>query len=222
MNRSFIFIILVIIVSLAFTLNSCSRVGTGEVGIVLDFNRQIKDKAIVNEWEFHLLDTLIIVDSTQIRVPILNAKAKDIDGILFVDIDAQITYNIIEENAPQFFKLTKELDTVEGNQTLGFRVVSKEAKNALVKSFTHFKAMQASTDKAQIEAKTLQMLTEELDRRFPNTFTITDVNIDQALLKKERLLLRWSFKSKNPKCSIESLWKLRPLLTKSASRYRNC
>lgn len=172
----------------AFLLVGCSRVGTGEIGIVLGWDKQVKDEPVVNGIEVHILDSLIVIDGTQIRVPVENVKAKDIDGILFQDIDAQITYNVSPQGAVNFYKLTKEVETIKdsqsvlGEETVGFRVVGKEAKNALVKTFTQFKASQVNTDKAAVEAKLGEMLTQELDRRYPDTFTIVDVNIDSAQL----------------------------------------
>lgn len=167
---------------------SCSRVGTGEVGIVLGWDKQVKNDPVVNEIEFHFFDHLIVIDGTQIRVPIENVKAKDVDGILFQDIDAQITYNVSPRGAVDFYKLTKEVESIRdsdsafGEDTVGFRVIGKEAKNALVKTFTLFKAGQVNTDKSSVEAKLGELLTAELERRYPKTFTIVDVNIDSAQL----------------------------------------
>lgn len=171
--------------ALLFLSVSCSRVGTGEIGIVLGWDKQVKTDPVVNSIEMHVLDDLIIIDGTQVRVPVENVKAKDIDGILFVDIDAQITYNITPQGAVDFFKLTKEIDSTQevgGDQTVGFRVVGKESKNALVKAFTQFKANQVNTEKNLVEAKLLEILSAELERRYPKTFVVVDVNIDAAQL----------------------------------------
>jgi hypothetical protein len=179
----YLFVIVVMLV-----ISSCSRVGTGEIGIVLGWDKQIKSEPVVNGIEVHILDDLIVIDGTQIRVPVENVKAKDIDGILFQDIDAQVTYNISPKGAVEFYTLTKEIDVVKdgeglfGENTVGFRVVGKEAKNALVKAFTQFKANQVNTEKSTVEAKLSEMLSEELERRYPKTFTIVDVNIDAAQL----------------------------------------
>ena len=166
------------------TLSSCSRVGTGEIGIVLDVMKQVKDEPVVNSFEFHLFDDLIVVDGTQVRTPVENVKAKDIDGILFEDIDAQVTYNVNPKGAVEFFKLTKEIDYTNEGSYVGFRLMTKEAKNALVKVFTQFKAIQVNTEKSLIEEKLKSLLSEELNKKYPNTFIITDVNIDSAQLDK--------------------------------------
>lgn len=167
------------------SITACSRVGTGEVGILLDFSRQVQPMPVVNEWEVHILDTLHVVDASQVRVPVSDVRAKDVDGILFQDIDAQVTYNLVPTGAPKFYELTKEIDQPKETgyePTLGFRVVGKEARNALIKTFSLFKASQVNTDKALLEKKLAELLTEELTLRYPNTFVITDVNIDSAQL----------------------------------------
>lgn len=172
-----------VLVLLCLASVACSRIGTGELGLVLDFNRQIKPEAVVNSWEFHILDTLYVVDSSQIRVPIKDIRAKDIDGILFQDIDAQVTYNLNPKGATRFYELTKEVDYTDKNEyTLGLKVVAKEARNVLIKTFTEFKASQVNTEKTLLETTMLKLLTEELNKRYPDTFVITDVNIDSAQL----------------------------------------
>lgn len=163
---------------------ACTRVGTGELGIVLDFNKQVKPDPVVNSWELHFIDTLYVVDSSAIRIPISDVRAKDIDGILFQDIDAQVTYNILPKGAVNFYAKTKEIDYSKesGESTLGMRLVGKEARNALGKTFTEFKANQVNTDKAAIEKAMKERLTTELNILYPDTFQITDVNIDSAQL----------------------------------------
>jgi len=161
----------------------CSRVGTGEIGIVFGWDKQIKNEPITNAIEIHVLDDLLIVDSTQIRVPVENAKAKDIDGILFQDIDVQVTYNISPQGAVDFYKQTKEIDrSPEGDNVVGFKFITKESKNALTKTFTQFKANQVNTEKSLVENKLKEILQAELEVRYAKVFTITDVNIDSAQL----------------------------------------
>ena len=172
----------ILLLSLLGILVSCSRVGTGEIGIVLDWSKQVKSDPVVNSLEFHFLDDLIIVDSTQVRVPIKDVKAKDVDGILFQDIDAQITYNVTPQGAVNFYKQTKEVDRVDGVSAVGFRVVGKEAKNALVKTFTEFKANQVNAEKSLVEERLSKLPSDELNKRYPDTFVIVDVNIDSAQL----------------------------------------
>lgn len=176
-------LVTIIVIALGLAGTSCTRVGTGELGIVLDFNKEVKQMPVLNSWEFHFLDTLYVVDSTQVRLMITDVKAKDMDGILFKEIDAQITYNLNPNGVVNFYKQTREIDkTEEGDKILGGRVVLKEARNALVKTIVQFKASQVNTDKSALEAKLKEILTAELNARFPDTFEITDVNIDSAQL----------------------------------------
>lgn len=177
MKSLFLLVLLVLTVA-------CGRVGTGEVGILLSWDKQVQPNPIQNSVEITFLDEMYVVDNTQVRIPVTNVKAKDIDGILFQDIDAQVTYNTIPQGAVDFYKLTKELDSLEGfdNYVIGARVIEKESKNALIKVFTKFKASQVNTEKSSIEKALLEELTIELNKRFPNTFLIVDINIDSAQL----------------------------------------
>lgn len=137
----------------------------------------------MNEWELHFLDTLHVVDGTQVRLSVTDIKAKDVDGILFQDIDAQITYNLNPKGVIEFYRQTREIDRNEdGDAVLGFRVVGKETRNAIVKTIVQFKAAEVNTNKSALEAKLKEILTAELQSRFPDTFEITDVNIDSAQL----------------------------------------
>lgn len=177
------FLVGLLLVVSAVGMMGCTRVGTGELGIVLDVNKEVKAMPVMNSWELHILDTLHVVDATQVRLMVTDVKAKDIDGILFQDIDAQITYNLNSKGVIDFYRKTREIDLdSDNNKVLGFRVVSKEARNALVKTIVQFKANQVNTDKATLEAKLKEILTAELEARFPDTFEITDVNIDSAQL----------------------------------------
>lgn len=177
---------LLVIVSIVLTViltTSCSRVGTGELGLVFGLNKQIMPNPVVNDWEVTFLDSMTIVDSSQIRLQIENVSAKDIDGILFRDIDAQVTFDLNPAGAVNYYKQTTDITRLpDGTICLGCAVVSKEAKNALIKTFTVFKAGQVQSDKKSMEDKLKELLMIELHARYPDGFNIRDVNIDSAQL----------------------------------------
>lgn len=170
------------------TLASCSRVGTGDIGILVRLDKTVDHKAITNSVEMTFLDSVLIVDGTQVRVLAENVKSKDIDGILFVDIDAQATYNTNPQGAIEFYMKTREIDCVVQNEgsgcidVLGHRIVKQELINSIVKAFTKFKALDVNVNKAAIEKEVSQTLQEKLNSLYKNSFEITNVNINSAQL----------------------------------------
>lgn len=155
-----------------------SRIGTGEIGLKIFWDKTISDYPLTNTVEVTVLDSVIVLDATQVRVLIENVKAKDKVGTLFSDIDAQITYSLNPAGVVAFYRATREVDA----NVLGYELIKQDSKNSIVKSFTQFDAIVVNTDKSSIEEAIKESLQKSLDKKFPNTFIITNVNINSAQL----------------------------------------
>jgi hypothetical protein len=168
--------------------SACTRVQTGEIGINKSINGEVSDSPVNTGLSLTIFDTIVVVDATQVRVLADNIKAKDMDGVLFSDIDVQATYNVESQGAIAFYKKTREVDRVcdKDNQqcdnVLGYKLVQQELINAVSKSINKFKANQVNTNKVEIEAAIKAILTEKLEALYPNAFDVTNVNLNSAQL----------------------------------------
>lgn len=179
---------ILMIAGLAALSMGCTRISTGELGLRHSFSGQIQDSVATTGFEMTVFESVTVIDATQARVLANDIRAKDVDGVLFSDIDVQATYNIKESGEVAFYKKTKEIDCVKQNDgspcenVLGFNLVKQELVNATAKAITKFKASDVNTNKIAIEEELKKILTEKLEARFAGAFEVTNVNINSAQL----------------------------------------
>ena len=179
---------IIILALLSLTILSCTRVSTGELGIKRDFWGEVSDEVVTQGLPITILSDITVIDATQVRVMANDVKAKDIDGILFSDIDVQAVYNVKKDGAIKFYKQTREVDCVRENDSrscenvLGYRVIHQELVNSVSKAVNKFKSNDVNTNKQAIEEEVKNVLVEKLESLYPGSFEVTNVNINSAQL----------------------------------------
>lgn len=163
----------------------CTKVSQGEFGIVQHFGGSIGDEPAGQGFTLTILDSLLVVDGTEVRVPMENLSPKDKDGVLF-SVDLTVTYKINPEKAIGFYKQTHEVDRVEQNNertnVLGFKIMQDVVANSTSKAFTEFTVSEIGVKKAEIEDKLKTIVQQKIDSRYADAFVITNVNINKTKL----------------------------------------
>jgi hypothetical protein len=184
----------------------CTRVGQGEFGIVQHFGGSIDDAAAGPGFNMTVLDSIIKVDGTEVRVPMKDLNPKDKDGVLFT-IDLTVTYKVNPDKGIAFYKQTHEVDKVQQNEdlenTLGFKIMEDTVSNSVNKAFQAFAVSEIGARRSEIEEGMKKILQEKIDSRYADAFTVVNVNINrtklgdaveavlqsQAIAKSQRVLL---------------------------------
>lgn len=178
----------IILILISLTILSCTRVSTGELGIERNWGGEVQDDIITKGNTITILSNVIVVDATQVRVLANDVRAKDIDGVLFSDIDVQATYNVKKEGAINFYKQTKEVDCLRDTAgssceyVLGYKLIHQELVNATSKGVNKFKSNEINTNKQSIEEEVKEILIAKLELLYPGAFDVTNVNINSAQL----------------------------------------
>src|ERR1700677_4538175 len=119
-------------------LMGCTRIEQGQFGIIQHFGGAIDDQAAGPGFKLNVLDSIMKVDATEVRVPMHDLTPKDKDGVLFT-VDLTVTYRINPEKAVGFYKQTHEIDRIKKNEdyetVMGYRVMEDVAANATTKAF---------------------------------------------------------------------------------------
>jgi hypothetical protein len=190
----------------ALLMVGCTRVNQGELGIVQHFGGSVDDTAAGAGFNMTVFDSIIKVDSTEVRVPMHDLTPKDKDGVLFT-VDLTATYRLNPEKAVAFYKQTHEVDRITENNevetVLGFKVMQDVVANATTKAFNEFAVSEIGVKKTEIESRLKELLQQKIDSRYADAFIITNVNINrtklgdsveavlqsQAIAKSQRALL---------------------------------
>lgn len=169
----------------ALMLCSCTRIAQGEFGIVQHIGGTVDDQPAGPGFNMTVLDSILRVDGTEVRVPMQNLTPKDKDNVIFT-VDLTATYKLNPDKAVAFYKQTHEIDDVKENgevlHVLGFRVMEDVINNAAAKAFNEFAVGEFGAKKMDIEQRLKELLQQKIDARYADAFTIVNVNINRTKL----------------------------------------
>lgn len=154
----------------------CSRVPSGSIGIVTEFDGAVRRTPAIQGIEFIVFDSMSIVDVTETRVPLKGLQPKDSDNVRLASVSSVITYKVNVDKAIDFYLQTKELDEVDGANVLGFDIIKTEGITAITSAFLTTTSQNAISKRDELNEKIKTELQSKLDARYPQVFEIVNVN----------------------------------------------
>lgn len=173
---------LLILLTCSMFLFSCSKVPSNSIGIVTEFDGEVRSKPATQGIEITFFDDMDVVDITEIRVPVMDQQPKDSEKVKLEDVDCIITYKVNQDKAIEFYLQTKELDVVDGVKVLGFDIVKTESVTAITNSFLKMPSQEAVIDRDKVNKSIKEELQNKLNERFPKVFEIVNVNTNNVVL----------------------------------------
>jgi hypothetical protein len=120
----------VIFLIATLTFSGCTRITTGDVGILKHFDNSIASNAVDPGMYSSILDSYEPVDTTLTRATVKDMQPKDSHGVALNDVSVVMTYSLDPTKVAEFYIKTKELDHEEGHgngdrNTLGLQILEK-------------------------------------------------------------------------------------------------
>ncbi|PNE59930.1 hypothetical protein A8H39_01925 [Paraburkholderia fungorum] len=171
----------------ASCLSGCTRIETGNVGIVKHWGGSIDPIPVDPGFHLTLFKTITEVDATLTRVPVEGLVPKDAKGVPLNDVDIVVTYKLNPAGVSKFYASTKEIDDYRdesGNtfQTLGLYLIRSKAPHVMQEVTSRDEIINLSRDLTAYERQASEEFKHELDAQYPGAFESVVVQVNKFQL----------------------------------------
>jgi regulator of protease activity HflC (stomatin/prohibitin superfamily) len=175
------FLKLSLLASAVILATGCTRIETGEVGVRIGFDKQVKQ----GELEPGTFNQVIIGDVLtfpykDVNVSIENMMPVAKDNSTMKDIDAVIVYNINKNQAAELYSSKNRSFHAEhkGDVYLMYNYVVQNARNAIYKAARKYEALDMADNRTDMENMIKEEITKNLaEEKLDGSITITQVMI---------------------------------------------
>ena len=160
-------------------LPACTRIETGEVGVRVGFDKQVKQGELLPG----SFNQTLIGDVITFPVKDVNVKLDDMtpiakDNSTMKDFDAVVIYNINPAQAAELYSTKSQAFHVKhnGDTYLMFNYIHNAARNAIYKSARKYDALDMNDARAAMEQEIKELMQKTLvDEKLDGSITITQV-----------------------------------------------
>ena len=181
MNRTFK---LALVAALVATTVGCTRIETGEVGVRVGFDKQVKPGELMPG----SFNQTIIGDVLTFPVRDVSVAANDLtplakDNSTMKDMDITVIYNINPNQVSELYTTkNRSFHAVgkDGDTYLMYNYIAQAARNAAYKAARRYDALTMNDSRAAMEQEMRELITQTLaDEKLNGSITITQVLIRQ-------------------------------------------
>jgi regulator of protease activity HflC (stomatin/prohibitin superfamily) len=181
MNRTFK---LAIVAAVVATTVGCTRIETGEVGVRVGFDKQVKPGELMPG----SFNQTLIGDVLTFPVRDVSVAANDLtplakDNSTMKDMDITVIYNINPQQVSELYTTkNRSFHAVgkDGDTYLMYNYIAQAARNAAYKAARRYDALTMNDSRAAMEQEMREIITQTLaDEKLNGSITITQVLIRQ-------------------------------------------
>ena len=165
----------------AVLLTGCTRIETGEVGLRVGFDKQVKNEELLpGSFNQTLIGSVMTfpVKEIAIKVDDLTPLAKD--NSTMKDFDLIVTYNINQAQVAEIYNTKNKSFHANhnGDTYLMYNYIFNATRNAVYKSSRKFEALDMADNRPVMEAEVKELIQKTLaDEKLDGTITISQVLI---------------------------------------------
>lgn len=167
------------------SLQACTRIETGEVGLRVGFDKQVKNEELLPGSFNQVLigDVLTFpVKEVAVKVDDLSPQAKD--NSTMKDFDLTVIYNINPSQIAEIYNTKNKSFHAQhnGDTYLMYNYIFNATRNAVYKSARKFEALEMGDNRTAIEQEVKELVTKTLaDEKLENTIQVTQVLVRQVI-----------------------------------------
>lgn len=180
MNRTFK---LAVIASLVATTVGCTRIETGEVGVRVGFDKQVKPGELMpGSFNQTLIGDVLTFPIRDVSVAVNDMTPLAKDNSTMKDMDVTVIYNINPNQVSELYvsKNRSFHAKSNGDTYLMYNYIFNAARNAAYKAARKYDALTMNDSRAQMEQEMRDIITQTLsDEKLNGSVTITQVLIRQ-------------------------------------------
>lgn len=156
-----------LMVSLIASLAACTRIETGEVGVVRGYDKQIsKEEKLAGQMPQTLTQTVIKAQTKDISVDLKDLRPLAKDNSTVADFDVQVVYSINPSMAAELYvdkSSSFHAFNDDGDLFLLYNYVSQVGRNAAYKAARDYESLQLSDNRQAMEEKILVLMNDSLN-----------------------------------------------------------
>jgi regulator of protease activity HflC (stomatin/prohibitin superfamily) len=181
MNRTFK---LALVAALVATTVGCTRIETGEVGVRVGFDKQVKPGELMpGSFNQTLIGDVLTFPVRDVSVAVKDMTPLAKDNSTMKDMDVTVIYNINPNQVSELYTTKNRsfhATDKNGDTYLMFNYIAQAARNAAYKAARKYDALTMNDSRAVMEQEMRDIITQTLaDEKLNGSVTITQVLIRQ-------------------------------------------
>lgn len=174
-----------VILAGAVLATGCTRIETGEVGLRVGFDKQVKNEELLpGSFNQTLIGDVLTfpVKEVAVKVDDLSPQAKD--NSTMKDFDLTVIYNINPSQIAEIYNTKNKSFHAQhnGDTYLMYNYIFNATRNAVYKSARKYEALEMGDNRAAIEQEVKELVTKTLaDEKLDGTINITQVLVRQVV-----------------------------------------
>ena len=179
------FVKILALVAAVASLQACTRIETGEVGLRVGFDKQVKNEELLpGSFNQTLIGDVLTfpVKEVAVKVDDLSPQAKD--NSTMKDFDLTVIYNINPSQIAEIYNTKNKSFHAQhnGDTYLMYNYIFNATRNAVYKSARKYEALEMGDNRAAIEQEVRELITKTLaDEKLENTIQVTQVLVRQVV-----------------------------------------
>lgn len=173
-----------IVIAIA-SLQACTRIETGEVGVRLNVSKQIEGAELQpGSFNQTLIGSVIKFPTKDIAVLLDNKTPMTADNSALADFDITVVYGINPSSVAELYSTKSKSfhNTSDGDIYLMYNYMVTLVNNAAYKVIRQYKALEVADNRAKIESEIREVVTEQLKaEKLDTSLTLTVVQVRNIL-----------------------------------------
>ena len=176
---------LIAVTLLSIFATGCTRIETGEVGLRVGFDKQVKNEELLpGSFNQTLVGSVMTFPVKEVAVKIDDLTPLAKDNSTMKDLDAIVIYNINQAQVAELYNTkNKSFHAVHNGDTyLMYNYIFNAARNAVYKSARKYDALDMADNRPAMEQEIKEFIQKTLaDEHLDGTITISQVLVRNVL-----------------------------------------
>ncbi len=169
------------ILAAAVLATGCTRIETGEVGLRVGFDKQVKnDELLPGSFNQTLIGDVMTFPVKEVAVKVDDLNPQAADNSTMKDFDLTVIYNINQSQIAEIYNTKNKSFHAkhDGDTYLMYNYIHNAARNAVYKSARKYEALNMGDNRAAMEVEIKDLITKTLaDEKLDGTITVSQVLI---------------------------------------------
>jgi hypothetical protein len=171
------------IVAAAILATGCTRIETGEVGIRVGFDKQVKQEELMpGSWNQIIIGDVLTFSVKDVQVDVLDLTPLAADNSTVKDFDLAVIYSINPSTVAELWvdkNKSFHAQSNSGDILLMYNYIAQVARNASYKSARKYESLKMADNRASIE----QEIRDEMIKALAAEKLDTAINVQQILVR---------------------------------------
>jgi hypothetical protein len=171
------------ILAAAILATGCTRIETGEVGVRVGFDKQVKKEELVpGSWNQTVIGDVLTFSVKDVQVDVIDLTPLASDNSTVKDFDMAVIYSINPSDVSEMWidkNKSFHARAKDGDILLMYNYVYQIARNAAYKTARKYESLKMADNCAQIELE----VREEMIKALASEKLDTSINVQQVLVR---------------------------------------